>query len=257
MVDRDSRRRSPHSSPGTIDFFDKPIPERLPTGSISNMSLPRTLEPESMDTAQEAEEYELMDHSAVNEAFVCDLLAGGNVGPRVVDLGCGPAAIAILLAQRLPEIQVMGIDSAIEMLEVAKREIDFGGVMERVYLQHADAKTLEDFDDEMTDTVISNSLLHHLEDPQLALATAQRLLREGGRLFFRDLARPDTSESVESLVQRYAGEESEFAQQLLRQSLHAALTLSEIRDLAGGLGISPEQVQMTSDRHWTIDWQRP
>ncbi len=209
-----------------------------------------------MDTAQEASEYESMDHSAVNEIFVTDLIGGGDVGPQVIDLGCGPAAISILLAQRLPEIQVMGIDSAVEMLEVAKREIDFGGVIDRVFLQHADAKTLEDFDDEMTDTVISNSLVHHLEKPELALASAQRLLRRGGRLFFRDLARPDSEAIVESLVQQYAGDETEFAQQLFRQSLHAALTIDEIRQLAGGLGISPEQVQMTSDRHWTIDWQR-
>ncbi len=221
------------------------------------MSLARTLEPESMNTAQEASEYEAMDHTGVNQIFVDDLIAGGPVGPQVVDLGCGPAAIPILLAQRLAEIQVMAIDSAVEMLEVAKREIDFGGVMERVFLQHADAKTLEDFDDEMTDTVISNSLLHHLETPELALATAQRLLRRGGRLFFRDLARPESAEAIETLVQQYTGNESEFAQQLFRQSLHAALTIEEVRHLAGGLGISPGQVQMTSDRHWTIDWQRP
>ena len=221
------------------------------------MTLPRTLEPESMDTAQEASEYEAMDHSAVNDLFVSDLIAGGEVGNQVIDLGCGPAAIPILLAQRLPDIQVMAIDSAIEMLEVAKREIDFGGVLDRVILQHADAKTLEGFADEMADTVISNSLLHHLKDPEPALASAQRLLRRGGRLFFRDLARPDCQESVESLVQQYTGTESEFAQQLFRQSLHAALTIDEIQALAGGLGISPQQVQMTSDRHWTIDWKRP
>lgn len=221
------------------------------------MTLPRTLEPESMDTAQEAEEYESMDHSAVNEIFVDDLIGGGSVGPQVIDLGCGPAAIPVLLAQRLPELQVMGIDSAVEMLDVAKREIDFGGVMERVFLQHADAKTLQDFDDEMADTVISNSLVHHLADPKPALLNAIRMLRHGGRVFFRDLARPESADTVESLVQQYAGEETEFAKQLFRQSLHAALTIEEIRELTGGLGISPEQVQMTSDRHWTIDWQRP
>lgn len=221
------------------------------------MPLPRTLEPESMDTAQEASEYESMDHSSVNDLFVADLIAGGDVGPQVIDLGCGPAAIPILLAQRLPEVQVMAIDSAVEMLEVAKREIDFGGVMERVFLQHADAKTLEDFDDEMTDTVISNSLIHHLAHPESALVTALRLTRRDGRVFFRDLARPDNADAVESLVQQYAGNESEFAQQLLRQSFHAALTIEEIQALAGGLGISPEQVQMTSDRHWTIDCRRP
>ena len=210
-----------------------------------------------MDTAQEADEYESMDHSAVNELFIDDLISAGDVGPQVIDLGCGPASIPILLAQRLPEVQVMGVDSAVEMLEVAKREIDFAGLLDRVFLEHADAKTLEHFGDEIADTIISNSLLHHLENPTTALATAVRIVRSGGRLFFRDLARPNSEDQVESLVTQYTDQESPFAQQLFRQSLHAALTIDEIRTLAGGLGISAEQVQMTSDRHWTIDWTSP
>jgi ubiquinone/menaquinone biosynthesis C-methylase UbiE len=210
-----------------------------------------------MDTAEEAAEYEAMNHAAVNQRFVEDLIAGGSVGRQIVDLGCGPAGIPILLAQRLPDVQVMGVDSAVEMLEVAKREIDSGGVIDRVCLEHADAKSLAGFEDEMADTVISNSLLHHLRQPASALAAAVRLVRHGGRIFFRDLARPSSAQEVESLVSEYAGDESAFAQQLFRQSLHAALTIAEVQQLAGGLGISPEQVQMTSDRHWTIDWQRP
>ena len=114
----------------------------------------------------------------------------------------------------------------------------------------------------MADTVISNSLLHHLDEPELGLRTAIRLLRGGGRLFLRDLYRPETPERVEELVSTYAGEESDDARQLFRQSLLASLTLAEIREIAGssggqGLGISAEHVQMSSDRHWTIDWCRP
>jgi hypothetical protein len=77
---------------------------------------------------------------------------------------------------------------------------------------------------------------------------------KGGRLFVRDLARPDTDADVERLVTLFSGEESKYGQQLFRQSLHAALTLDEIRTIAGGLGIRPDDVQMTSDRHWTLDW---
>lgn len=210
-----------------------------------------------MDSFQEAHEYENMDHSAVNELFVADLIAGGEVGTQIIDLGCGPAAIPILIAQRLPDTQVIGIDSAVEMLEVAKREIDMGGVIDRVFLEHADAKGLEDFADEMADTVVSNSLIHHLENPEPAVRAALRITRLGGRVFMRDLARPKSESEVEQLVEEYTGQESEFAKQLFRQSLHAALTLDEIQALIGGLGISPNDVQMTSDRHWTIDHQRP
>jgi ubiquinone/menaquinone biosynthesis C-methylase UbiE len=197
-----------------------------------------------------------MDHSGVNSAFVDDLIAGGDVGPQVIDLGCGPAMIPIELCQRDPAVQAMGVDSEIGMLEIAKLEIEMAGMLDRVILRHADASEMDDFEEQLADTVISNSLIHHLEQPQAGLITGRRLLRDGGRLFVRDLARPDSEQQVERLVSMYAGEEPPAAQQLFRQSFHAAITIDEARAIVGGLGISARHVQMTSDRHWTIDWRR-
>lgn len=219
-------------------------------------NLPRTLEPESMETNEEAREYREMDHSVVNQVFVDDLMTGGPIGPRVLDLGSGPAHIPVLLCQSNDDVEVMAVDSSVEMLELARIEIELGGVADRIQLEHADAKTLEGFEAGSADTVISNSLLHHLENPGTALASAIRMLCDGGRLFVRDLMRPADGAILESLVEQYTRDESPFAQQLFRQSLHAALTLGEIRQLAGGFGIPSRDVQMSSDRHWTIDWTK-
>jgi ubiquinone/menaquinone biosynthesis C-methylase UbiE len=198
-----------------------------------------------------------MDHAMVNRQFVDDLVADGkSVGPQVIDLGCGPAAIAIELCLRSDSIQVLAIDSEVEMLEIAKREIDIAGLLDQITLHHASVCAMEEYEDGMADTVISNSMLHHLDDPQRGLQTAVRLIRAGGRLFVRDLARPSSLEKTENLVSEYTGGENEIAQQLFRQSLLAAFTLDEIREIAGGFGISAADVQMTSDRHWTIDWCR-
>lgn len=225
---------------------------------VNELSLPRVPEPKTLSSYDEAQAYESMDHTEVNRQFVDDLVASGQgVGPQVVDLGCGPAAIPIELCQRFDSVQVMAIDSEIEMLEIAKREIDIAGLLDRITLHHANVCAMEEYEAEMTDTVISNSMLHHLDDPRLGMQSAVRLLRTGGRLFLRDLARPSSLDVTESLVQEHAGGESEVAQQLFRQSLLAALTLDEIREIAGGFGISSADVQMTSDRHWTIDWIRP
>jgi len=197
-----------------------------------------------------------MDHARVNSAFVDDLLAGGHVGPRVIDLGCGPAMIAIELCNRDPTMRVMGIDAEVGMLEIARLEVELAGMLDRVILRHADASAMDDFEEQMADTVMSNSLIHHLEQPEAGLITCQRLLCDGGRLFVRDLARPDSEQQVERLVSMHVGEEPPAAQQLFRQSLHAAITIDEVRGILGGLGISERHVQMTSDRHWTIDWIR-
>lgn len=219
------------------------------------MNLPRVPEPTFLTPADEASEYLGMDHSEVNRRFVDELLTG-PVGPRVIDLGCGPALIPIELCGRDRSYEVMAVDGTVEMLELAKVEIDMAGLLDRISLHHADATSMDDFEDAMADTVISNSLIHHLDEPANGLATAVRLVKPGGRLFVRDLYRPDSADTVEQLVQQYAGEENDHAQQLFRQSLHASLTLSEIRHLAGGLGISEQHVQMSSDRHWTIDWTK-
>ncbi|OYP37011.1 class I SAM-dependent methyltransferase [Rhodopirellula sp. MGV] len=219
--------------------------------------LPRTLEPEAMDSEDEAREYLKMDHATVNNAFVDDLIASGPVGTKVMDLGCGTGEIPVLLCQRLSDVQVMGVDIAIEMLDVARLEVELGGVQGRVFLEHADCKALDHFEANSTDTVISNTLVHHVPDPTEVLRCAKHVLARGGRLFIRDLARPLTESRVEELVQLHASTETPFAQQLLRQSLHAALTIDEIAAIAETCGLDNAEISMTSDRHWTMHWTKP
>ena len=103
----------------------------------------------------------------------------------------------------------------------------------------------------MFDLVVSNSLVHHIPEPLEVLRDAVRVVRPGGRLFFRDLLRPQNENRVDELVETYAGQESDHARQMFRDSLHAALTLAEIRTLVESLGFPPAAVEETSDRHWT------
>ncbi len=108
----------------------------------------------------------------------------------------------------------------------------------------------------MADTVLSNTVLHHLDDPAVGIVAAHRLVRRGGRVFFRDLARPDSLQDVEKIVAQHGDPENEAASQRLRQSLHAALRVEEVREVLRGLGVDESSVQMTSDRHWTLDFMK-
>lgn len=215
--------------------------------------LPRTLEPEFSENEEEAWAYDQMDHAAVNQAFVDDLLAGGPVGPDVLDLGTGTARIPVRLCQALPDVRVMALDAATSMLDIARTNIDLGGVLGRVQLEHADAKALDAFADGMFQTVLCNSVVHHLPDPAPLLTAARRLLEPGGRLFFRDLFRPESEAAIEALVTAHAAGEPPESQQLLRQSLHAALSPDEVRRWVTAAGLDPAAVRLTSDRHWTLD----
>lgn len=210
-----------------------------------------------MDDASEVEAYRDMDHSGVNEAFVIDLIAGGQVGPRVIDLGCGLAEIPVLLCQKLGDVEVLGVDTSVEMLEAAKVEIELGGMLGRIHLEQSDCKTLQGFASDAADTVMSNSLVHHIAEPEGLMTQAVRILAPGGRLFIRDLFRPTSESEVESLVDRHAGTDAELGRQLLRQSLHAALTVDELREIVRPLGIPDDAIAITSDRHWTLDWHSP
>lgn len=226
-------------------------------------SLARVLEPEVMDSELEAQDYDAMDHRAVNEKFAEDLLvAWRGRAPEladdrladVLDVGTGTAQIPIVLAKKWDGCRIMAADAAVSMLEVARYNVEIAGLTERVQLTHVDAKTLP-FSAGHFDIVMSNSIVHHIPEPRTVLAEALRVLRPGGMLFFRDLFRPDSKEQLDLLVQTYAGGENEHSQRMFAESLHAALSLAEIRGLVTELGGRAEDVAATSDRHWTwVHW---
>lgn len=213
----------------------------------------RTLEPEVMDTFEAAMMYDQMDHEAVNRKFVDDLLKGGKVGGDVIDIGTGTALIPIELCERVEGVRVLAIDASVEMLDLARRRIEIAQMTQRIQLEQADCKALKGFEGAMADVVICNTVVHHLAEPALLVREAIRLLRGGGRLFIRDLVRPATVEEVDALVAAHAANETEEARAMFRDSLLAALTIDEAREMFVSFGLPAANVEMTSDRHWTFD----
>lgn len=220
--------------------------------------LPRVLEPEAMDTPDEAREYDAMDHAAVNAAFVADFLAahGPCRGGAILDVGTGPARIPIALARADEKAPILGIDLARHMLDKARENVDEAGLSDRIKLELVDAKRIP-YPDGQFEAIVSNSIVHHIPDPTPALAEMVRLVGPGGTLFVRDLRRPDDDESLGAIVRAYAGGESGSAQALFAASLRAALTADEMRGFVAALGLSTGDVVVSSDRHWTWTWRRP
>jgi ubiquinone/menaquinone biosynthesis C-methylase UbiE len=220
--------------------------------------LTRVLEPEVMDRPEEAREYDAMDHSAVIARFVADFLGahGAGRGGELLDVGTGPARIPIALCRADRHFKILGVDLAGPMLDLARRNAAGAGLVDRIRFARGDAKALP-FPDGRFEAVVSNTIVHHIPDPAVALAEMIRLVAPGGTLMVRDLARPSDASSVEALVQLHAGSEPIAARNLLRDSLNASLTLDEVRAIIADLGMSAEGVAMTSDRHWTWIWSRP
>jgi 2-polyprenyl-3-methyl-5-hydroxy-6-metoxy-1,4-benzoquinol methylase len=103
----------------------------------------------------------------------------------------------------------------------------------------------------MFDVVMSNSIIHHIPEPILVLREAVRVTAPAGLLFFRDLLRPETEDELRHLVATYTAAANDHQQRMFAESLHAALSLDEVRSLVVSLGFPSDSVQQTSDRHWT------
>ena len=218
--------------------------------------LTRILEPEIMDSADDAREYDAMDHSAVNTQFVTDLLTTLTNSPlKILDLGAGTAQISIELARRAPHLHITAVDAAPSMLALARANIAAANLTDRIEPILADAKRLP-FANNSYAAVISNSILHHIAEPQAVVAEAIRVTIPGGLLFHRDLARPSNVTELQHLVETYAGSATPYQRKLFADSLRAALTLDEVRELVSQFGFAFNIVQMTSDRHWTCSAMR-
>lgn len=221
------------------------------------MALSRILEPEVMDDVAEAHEYDAMDHDAPNAAFVERLIALGANG-HMLDLGTGPGHIPILVCEQIMDATVVGIDLSDEMLKIAERRVANPDLQDRITLQQADVKNLP-FDDDSFDVVFSNTILHHIPDPGPMIAEAARVMKPDGLMVIRDLFRPASLEELERIVQLHASVPdiaTPRAQQLFRDSLLAALTPEELRDLVKVLGLSGLEVVSDTDRHMTLQTAR-
>ena len=222
--------------------------------------IPRVLEPEVMETAEDVRQYDAMDHSAVNDCFVADFLSahGPCRGGEILDVGTGTARIPIALARTDGRARIVALDLSATMLEQAAINIAVAGLSPRIVCRQGDAKSLlEVFGDSIFEGVVSNTIIHHIPDPAPVLEEMARLVAPGGTVMVRDLARPRSHDEVGRLVAAYAATETPEARALFEASLYAAFTLAEARTLVGRLGLPDREVTMTSDRHWTWTWRRP
>ena len=118
-----------------------------------------------------------------------DLVVDGAGGPdgglrRVVDVGCGTAAMAAAAAGRWPNIEVDATDISAGMLAVAARTLDEAGEAgTRIRLVQAPADRLP-FPDGTFDVALAAFVLQLVPSRPRVLREMRRVLRPGGRLAF-------------------------------------------------------------------------
>ncbi|MYF98040.1 class I SAM-dependent methyltransferase [Candidatus Poribacteria bacterium] len=212
----------------------------------------RIVEPEVMDTAEDAEAYDAMGHGEVDQAFVDRVIALGASTGHFLDVGTGPAQIPILLAQHCSNIHITAIDLSHEMLKIAKRHVHDAGLTDRITLEHVDAKTLP-YPDNIFDGLISNSIVHHIHDALKSLQEMGRVVKPNGLVLIRDLIRPKTPADAQAFVDKYAANDTPLQQKLYYDSFLAAFTLDEVNQMLTQMDMPNAVVVQSTDRHWSIE----
>lgn len=217
------------------------------------MPLHRILEPEVMDSFEEAFEYDSMDHSQVNEVFCIDFLnvRKSTDGVQILDVGTGTAQIPIAMCRHNSNLKITAIDLADSMLELGNKNIKAAGLQDSITLAKVDSKCMS-YPDESFDQVISNSIIHHIPNPIACFEEMVRVTKKNGLLFIRDLLRPSLEHELLNIVKMHAGDASPRQKQLFTHSLHASLSLSEVREMVESSGFDASSVTQSSNRHWTF-----
>jgi len=216
-------------------------------------SLHRILEPEVMDTLEEALEYDSMDHSQVNEVFCNDFFAARNLtdGVQILDVGTGTAQIPIAMCKRNNGLKITAIDLAESMLTLGNKNIQTARLEDSITLVQIDSKKMP-YPDESFDQVISNSIIHHIPNPLECFKEMIRVTKKDGLLFIRDLLRPFTMVELHNIVNLHTGDATPKQKQLFTDSLHASLSLAEVREMVKLFGFEAFTVIQSSNRHWTF-----
>ena len=216
-------------------------------------NLHRILEPEVMDTIEEAFEYDSMDHSQVNEVFCNDFFAARNLtdGVQILDVGTGTAQIPIAMCKRNSGLKITAIDLAESMLTLGNKNIQTARLEDSITLDQVDSKKMP-YSDESFDQVISNSIIHHIPNPVECFKEMIRVTKKDGLLFVRDLLRPDSIAELQNIVNLHAGDATPKQKQLFTDSLHASLSLAEVREMVKLFGFEAFTVIQSSNRHWTF-----
>jgi arsenite methyltransferase len=105
-------------------------------------------------------------------------------GTQVIELGCGPGFYSRNLAQRFPQIQVIGVDRSETQLRSARERAAARNVTNCSF-ERVNALALP-FDEATFDVLIASRIFTVLPDHERAVSEMFRVLKSGGRCFIAE-----------------------------------------------------------------------
>ncbi|MFA6198593.1 MAG: class I SAM-dependent methyltransferase [Patescibacteria group bacterium] len=188
----------------------------------------RTLEKEIMDDKEQVTAYARADFSTTNNLFIAKVSRYNR--KNILDLGCGPADIPIILAGNNPNIRITAVDASSEMLDYARKQIKSRKLDKNITLVKGKIPGLaKSLNNRRYDFIISKDLLHHLPQPAPFWEEIKKLSNKGTAVMVMDLIRPDNKEQARKMVESGAKNEAKILKTDFYNSLLAAFTIKEIK----------------------------
>lgn len=219
----------------------------------------RKPEPELMNDPEQVLAYSNADFDAAHQSIIDNFSQIFPDDPplqNVLDLGCGSGDVTVRFAYRYPGCKIDAVDGAEEMLKQAEILVKEQSLSERITLHHQQLSNYT-FDRESYDAIISNSLLHHLHEPQHLWSIIRQFVSNEYKtgetaIYVCDLFRPDTAQEASELVDQYANKELEILRKDFYNSLLAAFTADEVRTQIDYAELDGLEIDVVSDRHMLI-----
>lgn len=221
---------------------------------MSWLDLPRKPESEVMGDADEVEAYASAAAQAyldaIDNTLVDQVVSLGRTRGWLLDIGTGPGGIPLKIAARLPGLRVVGVDYSLNMIRAAQRAAAEQGLAGRAQFVVGDGNRLA-FPGACFDVVLSNSVLHHFQNPVALLDEMARVTRPDGAVLLRDLRRP--GRLIFPLhVGWYGRHYSGLMKKLYIDSVHAAYTGEELGELLRQSALAKARVYFHQRTHLGI-----
>ncbi len=216
----------------------------------------RVTEKEVMDDDAGVKAYAYADFSQAHNLFIDvfqdkfqDIRASFN--DVVLELGCGSCDITRRFAQAYPDTGFHAVDASITMLQYAKKLNEKVGITKRVKLIETSLPNI-DVPQKKYHAIISNSVLHHLHDPNVLWGTIKKYAKPYAHIFVMDLIRPVDEQTVQFLSNENTKNEPDILKQDFENSLRAAFTLKEVEQQLDEMDLGKLKVEKISDYHMII-----
>jgi len=225
---------------------------------LRRVDVPRTASFEGLEDPQVGRAYDRISRwpqFRLLRRIIAGKLADQRPSGTLADIGCGPGYLAMLIAKKHRQLQVLGLDSADEMVRAAESNASRLGLSERATFRRGDVGDLP-LQDGALDFAVSTFSLHHWSDPSRGLAEIHRALKAGGQLLLFDLRRD--SRGLFVLLLRLA--QAIVVPAALRRvkeplgSLQSSYSVAEVKGL---LAKSPfKEHRIDGGAGWVFIWAR-